>query len=416
MKKQIFAHWATLAWVMSQSLLFGQDALFYYEGTYYNGPYININLGETLFVGTDDDGISIRILNPDVAIKATRVDTSNNDYPEGAVEHFFLFTDQDMPFVGGTSQYAGINLRVECIPKGNLPQPTSWVPVDRNNVNNEVAEGYTIGERVLMLRRAYIWENAEDVGCCHGPYGSVTLKVFHSNLLTDYNFNFTEIAENYCESFCSLAPACQSFLANYPSINNAGFRLAGPVYNADNPCNDAGNFFNCLTIPDDPKSEWADGPWGVCYSRIPVLKWENLPDQVSLILREGDETNCDDFMAGILIDKNNNDTIIFRAWNFGWIELQNITITQADIDHNVDVADYYWNHSWNGNNPGHIHSIPQTPPYDQFVPLAGRSISEMESIFPAGSTIGLLGGKFPAGTLNKQMTYKAACQPAVFGQ
>jgi len=391
----------------------GQDAqLFKYQ--YYGGsPALNLNLGEIKYVNTDDDDISIKILNPNVAIKATRVDGSNNDYPEGAVERFLLFTDQNMPFVGGTSQYQNVNLRVECVPKENLPQPTSWVPVDRNNVNSEIAEGYTIGERVLMLRRAYIWENAEDVSCCHGPYGSVTLMVYPSNLLTDYGFNFPAIAEVYCENFCSLAPTCQSFLANYPVINN-GFRLAGPVYNADNPCNDFGS--NCLGIPSDPKSEWADGPWGVCYSRIPVFKWGNLPDQVSLVLREGDETNCDDFMAGILIDKNNSNTIVFRAWNFGWIELQNITITQADIDNNVDVADYYWNHSWNGNNPEHIHSIPQTPPYDQFVPLAGHSISEMESIFPTGSIIGLLGGKFPTGTLSKPMIYKAACQPAVFGQ
>jgi len=398
-----------------------------YSGNNFSGLASTLSVGNfTTFTPTGCNG-SIEVINAAVIVEMIN--------PPSPYPFMLRYSEQNITNIEpGTSQYCGQPLRITCLNKAQsaaqLPQPTAWIPIDRDNINGDIPMDLNgaVGERVLLLRRAFLWENTEDLGCCHGPYASVGLKIYGANLLTDFGFNFDAIAQQYCGvtddneldepvNSCNDL-TCLAFQNTYPELVN-GFKLAGPVFNADNLCNDFGQ--DCgsfLGLVHDPKSEWIDGPWGVCYSRMPIFRWTpGIPDQVSLVLREGDDTNCDDFLGGILIDKNDNNPILFKAWKYGWLELQVVTITQADIDYNVDVADYYWFYNWNGINPEEIHSIPQTPPFDQFVPLAGHDIPEMEAFFPAGSTVGLIGGKFPHnGTFSKPMTYKAACQPAVFGQ
>ncbi len=405
MKRQFFFFFFLL------SLCANAQQVEVYTGNNLSGDLLRtLNLNESFIYESFFCTGSFRVLNG----AAVKIEFVSSPYPYPSM---FIYSEENvLNLTPGTDQYCGNSLKITCLKKAStvnqLPQPTVWIPIDRGNVNGADPAKLEIGDEVLMLRRAFIWENSEDLGCCHGPYASLGLNVHSSNLLTDFNFNYDAIAEQYCEGGvkCGL-----TFNAKYPKID--GLKLPGPIFYADNPCNDFSESLNCFFIPSNPKSEWIDGPWGACYSGIPIFKWkEDTPHKVSLILREGDDTNTDDFLGGILIDKNKDKDkpIVFRSWKFGWIELEIKTIEQKDIEFNVDVADYYWFYNWDGANPEQIHSIPQTPPFDQFTPLANRSIEQMEATFPSKSTVGLLGGKFPTGTLRKPMIYKAACVPAVF--
>lgn len=404
-----------------------------FTGNNYQNLYATLKPGQSITFSPNGCNGSFQVINA-----AVKVQMINPPYP---YPFMFVYSEKNISNLEpGTDQYCGKPLKITCLEKAesvhDLPQPSAWIPVDRNNINyeNNPTLEINIGDRALMLKRAFIWENAEDLGCCHGPYGSVGLEIYKSNLLKDYNFNFDAIANDFCgqrdvENFgnsCTVAPCslnpfstCCTFLNKYPVISGAGYKLPGPVFNADNRCNDFWAGIDCLWQPSDPKSEWLDGPWGVCYSRIPVFIWsDNTDNEVSLVLREGDDTNCDDFLGGMLINKNDiGKKILFKAWKYGWIELEIVTIKQADLIENVDKSNQYWYANWNGANPEEIHSIPQAPPYDQFVPLSGKTIKEMESTFFENNTIGLIGGKFPSGKLSKPMMYKAATeyQPAVFG-
>lgn len=141
-----------------------QDALFYYEGTNYTGPHKDLSLGQTIYVNSDGDEISIKILNPNIAIKATRVDGNWKSYPSGSIENYFVYTEKNIPAVYGTDQYSDINIRVECIPKANtweeLPQPQIYVPFDisdtnRNPENDHNLKKFVDGNKMLVLRRAF---------------------------------------------------------------------------------------------------------------------------------------------------------------------------------------------------------------------------------------------------------------------
>lgn len=402
----------------------------------YQGLYATLKPGNSITFFPIGCNGSFEVINA-----AVKVEMINPPYP---YPFMLLYSEKNISNLEpGTDQYCDKPLKITCLKKAEsvdeLPQPTAWLPVDRTNINNDYPEGLKVGDTVIFLKRAFLWENSEDLGCCHGPYGSVSFNVYNSNLLTDYNFNFDAIANDYCgapdvsaaldelANKCSLpcwlnpfSPCC-NFLDKYPVLKG-GFKLPGPIFNADNSCNDFGHIkcgYPFTFLITDPESEWIDGPWGVCYSRIPIFNWSSTKDNVvSVVLREGDNLNCDDFLGGMLINKNDIDrTILFKAWKYGWIELKIEIIKEADRKENVDKSDQYWYANWSGANPGEIHSIPQKPPYDQFVPLEGKTIKEMESTFAENTKIGLIGGKFPSGKLSKPMLYKAATeyQPAVFG-
>lgn len=139
MEKKLYLASYILMLFLANNLI-AEDARFYYEGTNYTWPYKNLSLGQTVHVNSDGEAISIRIFNPNVAIKATRVDNNWNLYPYGSIKNYFVYTEHNMPGITGTDQYSYVNLRVECIPKANkwqeLPQPLIYVPFNRTDTNS----------------------------------------------------------------------------------------------------------------------------------------------------------------------------------------------------------------------------------------------------------------------------------------
>lgn len=397
MKYSFFLFFALISFTSSSVFLFGQtDVRFYYEG--YGGCcFVDLAIGETAYVNSDGDQIGADFFNSDAAIIATRVDGDWNPYPNSASENYFVYMDDDFPAVLGTNQYEDINIRVKCIAKAetlaDLPQPDVFVPIDRVNAtyNPEDPNPYINidpGTRVLMLRKAFFWENSEDLGCPHGPWAELNIKTLPSGILN--NYSNLELSQN-------------TNIWQVPQ--NGSTRLPGPIYFADEDC-----LFNIY----DAYSEWIDGPWGALYSNLPVHVWEEGgPTTIGVFVAEADGSNPEDFLGGreVSID---DDFVLLRCWMFGWVLLENVDFNgPSDSEHSVDVGNFYWYYDWDGSYPANS-QVEGASIWDQYIPLSGSSIDEMEATFPAGSKIGLMGGKFPAGTLNKPMIYKASDVPAVF--
>jgi hypothetical protein len=221
------------------------------------------------------------------------------------------------------------------------------------------------------------------------PWASVSIHCRTSNLFTDYNNSASAIEADYNED--------GAWITQYDKL--ADVRLAGPAYDG----------------VGGPKSEWIDGPWGACYSRVIIFNWDkddnSSYNSISVFLREGDPTATDDFMGGQVVHKHTTGPILIKAWMYGWFVVENIVLTQDDMHENISDSDFYWNHSWDGVHPETIYGQYM---YDQYNPLSNTTIDGMQESFEEGSKVGLLGGAFPTGTLDKPMIYTAPCKPAVF--
>ncbi len=89
--------------------------------------------------------------------------------------------------------------------------------------------------------------------------------------------------------------------------------------------------------------------------------------------------------------------ILFKAWHFGWIIMENIDVT-SPTEPSVNVGDYYCVNELNGiysDENGAYNPPGQT--FSQYLPLPNKTIPEMEATFTEGSTIGLIGGSFQLG-------------------
>jgi|GEM_PF-4857858 hypothetical protein len=407
MKKKLPCLIGILMGIFGPAFLFGQDARFYYEGTNYTGPYIDINLGQTVLVNSDGDAICIKILNPNVAVKATRVDGSWDSYPTGSINNYFVYTDQDMPYVGGTNQYENINIRVECIPKANtwqdLPQPLVYVPFDISNVNpnpdnDHFLKGFEpyAGRKILALRRAYFWENSEDVGGLHGPYADIKIGAYDPAIFSNSNWLNPDVAHIYA-------------MPNWKSD------LSGPIWSGYAPA-----FY------PDPYDEWIDGPFGCIYSNIVVWDWgvsglvsDNA--QIGIIVSEADGTNPEDIMGGRTVLAGEQGLILVKVQPFGWVLLENIDIN--GLEERVSNADVYWFGGWNGQYPVSVYgpqnaAVPcETCPGNQFRPFTDSQFWSFHGN-PAfdGYKVGLMGGNYPIGIYNRPRTYYAIDKPVSFGQ
>lgn len=406
--------------MLAASTTYCQDVIFYDDANYTGIPYA-LNVGESvtldLFPGYKP---SWEIVHPWAAIKIEKIDAPSS-YPS-----MFVFSASSAEQIGGTDQYTGAHIRVSCLNAIDRPQPFAWIPMDGHYgpLNNSQSNMPSPGSEVLVVRRAYIWENSEDLGCLHGPWGSLALRVYEPQLLTDFD-TYDEIREVYCdggdpfENFwgidvndCSYSN-CTLFDSLYPPLSG-GCHLHGPVYDATNTC--------CILgfCGPDPGGEWLDGPIGVQYSNLRVFTWPDDVNEVSVILREGDDASCDDFCGGAVINRNETGRFIVDLWHYGWVELENIVVPPSQYEESIDVADFYWMNKWDGQYfDGSGYFGPHIA--DQYVPLPSTTLYDMQytsffSIIPDGSTIGLLGrSQFPTGLLSRPMKYVAPCEPALFG-
>jgi len=369
-----------------------QDCIFY-EGENHTGKSYNMPVGASEEVNISkglswelSNKAAIRIIDPSPPYG----NTTFNRYPWR-----YVYATEDADYINGSNNWDDIGQVIvtcenKCDAINCMPQPSTWIPVDYTDINHNLVGDINdsklgVGDTVLVLRKAFLYENSEDVGGIHGPYGSVSIHCRTSNLFNDYNNSASRIEADYNED--------GDWIKQYESV--ADVRLPGQVYHI--------------------KSEWIDGPWGACYSRVIIFNWDkysNNHDSISVFIREGDAGGLtDDFMGGQIVNKHTKDPILIKAWMYGWFVVENIVLTQNDMIEDISDCDFYWNHSWNGLHPEIIRGKYM---YDQYNPLPNNTIDEMQKSFEEGSKVGLLGGTFPIGVLDKPMVYTAPCDPAVF--
>ena len=284
--------------------------------------------------------------------------------------------------------------------------------------NPVVFSSIGLGDTVLMLERAYIYENAEQHDCCHGPWGKVVLKTFNTEAATDYGGDFDQMRSDYLGV---------DWFFNYSGIGGQ-VQLPGPTYTANNPCSDIFSHPSCFGAPTNPWSEWTDGPIGIQFSRFAVLNWNSsvydpMPS-VALFAQENDGTSPDDLMGAMPITRSFAGPIYFYVWKHGWLQLRNVVKSSSNeyftlagdpySMQSIDYCDHYW---MNKKEVSSFSGVIEQSAYlwDQYSPMGQVSIETMEALFSADQTIGLLGREFPTGLLSKPMRYSAPCEPALFG-
>lgn len=401
----------TLFVLFCLSITVGQDARFYYESSNYTGPYIDLTIGQVAFVNSDADAISIKILNSNAAVKAIRVDGNWQPYPNSDLGNYFVYTEQDMPGVGGTNQYEDINIRVECLNVTltweNLPQPSVFVPFDVSDVNpnpdndaNLKSLAPYVGHKVLVLRKAFLWENSEDVGGIHGPYGDVKFGAYDPAIFSNSNWKDPNVAANY-------------------SMNGwISSELPGPIWSG----------YIEAGFPD-PYDEWIDGPFGCVYSNIAVWDWGNINSvsnnaKIAVLVREADATNPEDILGGGTVTAGQTGLVLIKIESFGWLLVENVDVLAEEARVSLNGSNkVFWIGGWNSQYPVDVYG-PQNAavtcekcPGNQFNPFNDSQFWSFHNN-PTfnGYKVGLLGGKYPKGVYNMPRTYYAIDKPVTFGQ
>lgn len=456
---------------ISPFFAFAQNCIFF-ESEGYEGDTYNINLGESIEVVLADtilmDNPSDPNAPPDTILTSNQpswkvLDASSAILIERITSHLnypfqILYSVESSSKIQGndSDSFSKSKVRVSCISKDSLPQPQVLIPLDGyesisfskpppmpdsdNNLN------------MLVLKKAFLWGNSEQLDCCHGPAGAVSIRTYPPTSFTpfasvDYNSEF--ISEQYCEGVITNCINC----CNKFEKQMTDFRMPGPAFTFDNKCDEGADYVLCGEFVDDlgdfaqlvfdiatdpqgiklcdllddcedwlnhnPTSEWLDGPWGVRYSNFPLIVWDTTQlNDVFVMIREGDEGGFpfydrDDYMGGRFVSKFEQGEILVRCYHFGWLVLENITLPPHSKEPSVDIANRYWFNAWDGVFPV---DIIKNQEYDQYSPLPNATITEMEARFSEGDTVGLLGGRFPAGLLSKPMIYIASGMPAVFSE
>lgn len=370
--------------------------------TLHDGQSFALDLGQSrdvLTPGCDCPCISWQINTPGTAI---RIDMLDKDSYNGRYEHMFMYSVRSLPpptnGIYGTPQYCGHNVRVSCVPQ-SPPEATAYIPLDATNLNRNanLPIAPVPGNRMLALRRAFFWENSEQLAGLHGPFGDIKINVCDPSI-ADMGFDYLQY--HWDELLNPFPP--------YPIKRNS-FSLYGPVWGSreDPP----------------PANEWLDGPWGCSYSNAFIYDWDDPYQEfynrhvVSLVVAEAEGafiigTNPEDFLDATKVYRATDPSVVmhFDVSMFGWVELQNVDVTGREPT--VDVAAHYWYPSWNGMTPAQVTS-PEIA--DQYRPLPGKTISEMENEFVAGERIGILGGQVPNGSFRKAMRYVAIGGPVRSG-
>ncbi len=366
------------------------DARFWYDDINYccgNG-YVDLYLGgPAQVVKADDDHppcVSFQVFSPNVAIKITVLDQVLGR--SGPYE-LFIYSEVSQPQYFGTDQYCGRNLKVECVP-ASLPQPEIFIPVDRANVHPKALHSplwpWTPGHKMLVLRKAFFWENSEDLDGLHGPYGDITISACSPELGA---WTYEDFIKHWQQTFDT--PKRIRWMT-----------LPGPIWSGYAPI-----FF------PKPYSEWIDGPWGCVYSNIAVHDWGANPsanDAITVVITESDKFDDEDVLGWLRVTSDMQGPIVLKARMFGWVELENIVVDASGNEPSVDVGNVYWYGGWDGIYPEEVYG-PQnlavsceTCPGSQYRPFTDAQIEDFlnDTRFD-GYTVGLLGNKFSAGILNR---------------
>lgn len=374
---------------------FAQAPCVVYDANDYLGKSYALNIGAGVTLKTGN-GISFEVNNPTAALKITRLSPYYGDNGGNApYTDMFIYTESSQPFMtneGTNGQFAGVELHAVCQLKKSVPEPEIYIPVEGNNMFNEEGKHEHLvpvaGKRMLMLKRAFFWENSEqlDSPCpeAHGPYAALGVGVFDPKIL-DYSFSRMNVQNNYspllvecnldtqlyrtdaayrqfvhanpCDFPCFSGEVCKASL----SIPNAGCKLYGPIYHAVTPnCEIDLGWFGSIDFgaPPDAFKEWIDGPWGCVYSNVGLLNWDNFQgDKVVVGVAEGDQYHdylvldfgtLDDFMGGGVVTRDMEGEILINVGAYGWLVVKNeIYVTEPT----EETTDHYWYPSWDGNYP-----------------------------------------------------------------
>ena len=377
-----------------------QDILVYTEGSFQGSP-IQLKIGQSYELPNLVNNISFKRYNAKAAILVESVDPVDNDVEnwEGIYDRIFFYSEENKRTgIGGTDQYQKSKLRISCV-EAKLPKPEIYIPIDRSKVHPE-SGGFPFDVKydteMLFLKRAYFWENSEDLRCNldfnplgesespHGPTGDIKIQVCHKSALKysldslnefhhlwnigsggcKVNVSKQGLVSNDCGSrFLKYKP--QNFLKYYnisfgkDTVINllqnvyAGNTIFGPDYISPSACN--GKFIGGAPIPHN---EWIDGHWGVYYSNVAIIDWDKITeDTVALIITEADvpwdyvvasSDNLEDIMGVVRVVRGQKEPIIFKVGMFGWLILKNETLEKPI---NVEKIVHYWYPVWDGNIP-----------------------------------------------------------------
>ena len=257
--------------------VFSQTDAVIYPSMSWQGEPLSVHVGQRYSdINFEGNNKSIDIINP-CGIYLFREPNYQGPY---------IFINSDLQFIekgDGQNQYDKV--RSIIVTKANeIPQPRRWVPID----GRDVPTGHNPGScsqdtpfstgNLLVVRRAYIWENTDAWECPHGPWAEVRVKALAGPVTTD-------------------------------------FKLAGPIPYAHDKC-----LLGCW-----PSDEWADNWDGVVYSNFGFFDWDATElNEVTVVVNEGTA----DFMV-FTVSRFENEIIYFQN-NYGFIEVQNVFLSAPE--------------------------------------------------------------------------------------
>lgn len=387
--------------MLSPTVVDAQDLIFYPDKDFPEGQGIPMNLWDEIEFPNPIPDFSFIKYNPDVALKVEALGPVPTDVEHwnGVYKNMFFYSEEwKRSGIVGTDQYTKIPVRVRCVQRA-LPQPDIYVPIDRANAHPEAGPfPYKVtNKKMLFLKRAFFWENAEDLRCRltspHGPAGDIKIHICHksaANYSIDtlhkfqhlwrisnkngcevkifYNGSNTPFINSDCDSrLLEFRPGdfLDYFNFDYsrpfdtliylPRTHYKGSTIFGPFYVAPIACDEAG--FLAHFNPGVPHNEWNDGPWGAVYSNVAVIDWDKITeDEVAIVVTEADmpkeiigigSQNLADVIGVFKVKKDNTEDILIPLGMSGWILLKN----EKYNGKKVETVNHYWYPTWDALTP-----------------------------------------------------------------
>ena len=168
--------------------------------------------------------------------------------------------------------------------------------------------------KCLSYVELFFWENSEDIGGWHGPYGDIKIEAWNPIILS-----FSESQLNNTWQY--IEPSYR--------INNSV--LPGPIWSG----------YAKMWYPD-PYHEWVDGPFGCIYSNIAIYDWEatGAKKSIAVAVAEADKPNSFMGVYNSVITADTPGEILIKVGGFGFVVLENITAPRKEPK--VSKGDVYW--------------------------------------------------------------------------